>query len=105
MDPGILVPLIVFSFIFLTIRMILAHNREKAARKLEAQARTSEGGSLRTSELKALVREAVEEANAPLVDRIEAIEHRLEAQEHSRLLPVESEWLEELEVEEPVRVK
>ena len=64
MDADIFIPLIIFAFIFMTLRMILLHRRETLARKLEARAPVSESGSLRTSELKALIREAVEEAVA-----------------------------------------
>ncbi len=38
----------------------------------------SPGNSLGTSEFKALIREAVEEANEPLLDRLETLEARLD---------------------------
>ncbi len=103
MDEDIFIPLIFFTFVFLTIRMILAHNREKTARKLEAHSRTSEGGSLRTSELKALIREAVEEANEPLMERVEALEARLG--DAPRLLTDGEALLEPMQVEEPASAR
>ena len=43
------------------------------------------GNSLGTSELKALIREAVEEANEPLLDRFETLEARLDTVVEPRL--------------------
>ena len=68
---NILIPLFVFTFIYLTIKMFLDH--KKATR--------SRGGgeaerSLEMNELKTLIREAVQEAQVPLLDRIEALEGR-----------------------------
>ncbi len=97
MDEDIFIPLIFFAFIFMTVRMILLHRRQTLAKKLEAQTSTTESGSLRTSELKTLIREAVEEANIPLVERVEAIEHLLE-HDAPRLL-AEPDMLEPIEVD------
>jgi hypothetical protein len=79
MEEEIIIPLIIFSFIALVIKMSLDY-----AKWRRTHDRPSEQG-LRTSELKALIREAVEEANAPLVARLEALE-MLEAGEEELLL-------------------
>lgn len=67
---------IIFGFVALIVKMGLEHDRQK----LEARQGAGEG-SLKTSELKALLREAVAEANAPLVERLERLEDRLGAPE------------------------
>ncbi len=68
---NILIPLFVFSFIYLTIKMILDYNKSKMERT-SAEANRS----LAMGELKTLIREAVEEAQAPLLARLEALEGR-----------------------------
>ena len=72
MDEDIAIPAIVFSFILAFAWMVLGYFKSK--HKLGPSGESS----LRTSELKVLMREAVEEANAPLVARIEALEDRLD---------------------------
>lgn len=55
--------------------------------KWEARQRgASPDNSLPTSELKMLIREAMDEANAPLVERIEALEARSDTPAHAPLL-------------------
>ncbi|WP_457652081.1 hypothetical protein [Rhodocaloribacter sp.] len=67
----ILIPLFAFSFVYLTIKMILDYKKSKLNRL------SGEGDrSLEMSELKALIREAVEEAQEPLFARLEALEER-----------------------------
>ncbi len=95
-EAVVLIVAIVFASVFGIAAMILS--------TIKARYKTKDA-SLRTSDLEALMRRAVEEANAPLMERIDAIEHRLEAQERPLLLPAEPELLDEIEVEDPVRVK
>lgn len=64
---------IVFGFVSLIVKMNLDFQREKMGRLPGAEA------GLRTSELKALIREAVEEANRPLLDRLDDLEAQLES--------------------------
>ena len=71
------------------VSMILKYLRE--------QSEGLGGPSLTTSELEAMMRRAVEEANAPLLGRVEAIEERLEAL--PRLAAHGDEWLDEEEPE------
>lgn len=88
MDADIFVPLIIFTFLFLSLKTFLGYRQAK----LEHSPRTAEGeGSLRTSELKALIREAVEEANEPLLARLEALEDR-EGPTSRLLPPAEDLW-------------
>lgn len=96
MDEDIIIPFIVFTFIFAMVAMVLAHVRWKAQHNLDAMGK--EGTSMGTSELKALMREAVEEANAPLLDRIAQLEEQLD---ETLLLPAATDRLDE-ETEEPV---
>jgi hypothetical protein len=91
MEEDIIVPLIVFTFIFAMVALIMAQVRWSARHKMEAQGK--EGTSLGTSELKALMREAVEEANEPLLARIEQLEH--ERVEAPRQLPAAEKRLDE----------
>ncbi len=81
----ILVPLIVFSFIYLTIKTILDYKKSKRSVGSE--------NSLGMTELRALIREAVQEATAPLVGRLEM----LEEQQAEAPLPAPSKPLLELE--------
>ncbi len=67
----ILIPLFAFSFVYLTIKMILDYKKSKLNQSSGAGDR-----SLEMSELKALIREAVEEAQEPLFARLEALEER-----------------------------
>ena len=75
MNEDIVVPLIVFTFVFAMVALFMAQARWKARHKLEAQGK--DGTSLGTGELKALMREAVEEANEPLLERVHQLESEL----------------------------
>jgi len=72
---GVFVVFIVFSFITIIVKMGLDHSR---ANRL-AQGGAGAENSLRMSELKSLMREAVEEGTAVLSDRIDALEARVDA--------------------------
>ena len=74
MHPDAVILLIVLSFVLIVLKLTLSYFKAKE----RSQEGKAGGSSLKTSELKALVREAVEEANTPLVARIEALEGRLE---------------------------
>lgn len=85
MDEDILIPLIVFSFILAMVWMILNHARWKHQHK--ASGSTDEGKSLRTSELKAMMMEAVAEANRPLHERIAHLEDQVRTLDRRSLPP------------------
>ena len=91
MDEDIFIPIIVFSFILSLVYMILHHSKWKYKQKQEA-ARAA-GSSLRTSELKEIMREAVEEATAPLAERVQALEAQLRSLETPRLMPAQQDDL------------
>ena len=107
MDEDIIIPIIVFSFILSLVWMILNHFRWRQKQKLEAT--KASGNSLRTSELKDIMREAVVEATMPLADRIDALEAQLRRSDTPRLMPAQrDELLEELrqspeEIAEPAK--
>lgn len=98
----ILVPLIIFSFIFLMVNTFVGYFKWKKEHESRTHG-TGEESGLRTSELKALLREAVEEANAPLIERIEALEAELAEQHRPRLLPAQP-LLADFEEPEPARL-
>ncbi len=62
---------------------------------IKARYKTKES-SLRTSDLEEIMRRVVREANAPLIERVEAIEARLDA---PRLLTEGTPLLESLDIE------
>ena len=107
MDEDIVIPLIVFSFILSLIWMILSHSKWKYKQQQEI-ARASDN-SLRTSELKELMREAVEEATEPLTMQIQALEAQLRELKVPRLMPARNDALREdidpvdEEIQEPSR--
>lgn len=80
---GVLIIFIVFSFVAFIVKMGLDHENQK--RKLD-QGRQGDN-SMRMSELKMVIREAIEEANAPISDRLSALENRLEWIDTTNLLP------------------
>lgn len=82
---AVFIVFIVFGFGFLTIKTLVSYAKWRGERKAVKE------GSLRTSELKQLMREAVDEANAPLHQRIDRLEGLLEEQHRPRLLPLEDE--------------
>lgn len=73
----ILVPLIVFGFIALIVKMALDFARWKKMHSGGALAEGKADNSLGTTELKMLIQEAVQNANQPLLDRIEHLEGEL----------------------------
>lgn len=75
MNFAILIPIVLFSIIALIVKWSLDHSKWKIQHQSGV---ASTDNSLRTSELKAFIREAVEEANAPLTERVEALEVRLD---------------------------
>ncbi len=76
----ILVPLIIFTFIYLTIRMILEYRKSKSS-----PAALPDDKSMGVSELQSAITAAVEEAVAPLMLRL----GELEARDPVRTLPQE----------------
>jgi len=82
---AVFIVFIVFGFGFLTVKTLVSFAKWRTERKAVSE------GSLRTSELKQLVRDAVDEANAPLHQRIDRLEGLLEEQQRPRLLPLEDE--------------
>lgn len=78
---GVLIVLIVFSFIFLVTKMGLEHNKQKE--RLPASAYSD--ASITTSELRAMIKGAVAEAQVPLEERFEEIERRIEHLDRPRL--------------------
>lgn len=80
MEP-ILATLIVFGFAAFIVKMGIDYSKWKR------QHASGEGAtSMRTSELQELVREAVEEANAPLRERLDALQQQLEEQRTPSLM-------------------
>jgi len=73
MTPVLIVAL-VFTFVIIVTRMGMEHEKEKI--RLKSGVTTDK--SLVMSELRQLIREAVEEANEPLVARVKAIESELD---------------------------
>ncbi len=105
MDEDIFIPILVFSFILSLVWMILNHSKWKHKQREETQ--RASGNSLGTSELKDMMRQAVIEANRPLVERIAVLEAELRQAKAPRLRPAQHDpMLEELhqtreEVPEP----
>ncbi len=83
MSFAILIPIVFFSIIALIVKWSLDHSKWKLQHQ---SGDASTDNSLRTSELKAFIREAVEEANAPLTERVEALEARLDTPARQPLL-------------------
>ena len=71
-----LIPIVFFTIIALIVKWSLDYSKWKLQHDSGGPPADS---SLRTSELKALIREAVEEANEPLAQRLDALEARLDA--------------------------
>lgn len=75
----ILVPLIVFGFVALIVKMSLDYSKWKQVHR-EGRGMIDEGSSdksMGVSELQNLIEEAVHNANSPLVERISNLEHQL----------------------------
>jgi hypothetical protein len=73
---GILIPITLFVVIAFIVKWSLDHDKWK---KEFAQGGSGADNSLRMSELQAMIQEAVDEANAPLLARLEDLESRLDA--------------------------
>ena len=104
MNFAILIPIVLFSIIALIVKWSLDHSKWKLQHQ---SGDASTDNSLRTSELKAFIREAVEEANAPLTERVEALEARLDTPaRHAPLLdaPLEAYETETTPVAQKQRV-
>ncbi len=104
MNFAILIPIVLFSIIALIVKWSLDHSKWKIQHRSGG---ASTDNSLRTSELRALIREAVEEANAPLTERVEALEARLDTPaRHTPLLdaPLEAYEAETTPVAQKQRV-
>ncbi len=99
--PEEIAVIIVFSIIAGTLLAII-----KAVlnyKSSQQQAMPGRGGSALTAgELRDLMREAVEEANAPLVERLDAVEAGLDALAQPRLAPAREAPLLEAPLEEAV---
>ena len=76
---AIIIPLAGICFVLLIVKMSIDHSKWKQLhRDMPAGEREAgEGKSLAVSELKALIQEAVEEANTPLASRLDQLEERL----------------------------
>lgn len=70
---GVLIVLIVFTFTAFIVKMGLDHEREKRSFRP-----SNSNNSLTTSELKQLIRDAVDDANVDLQRRLDTLERQLE---------------------------
>ncbi len=86
MEPVLIVAIIFASLIAMT-KMSIDHARWKLSNRQrpELPAGSVSGESLTTSELRLLIKQAVEQANQPLRDRIDELEEELVA--HRALSP------------------
>ena len=95
MEEEIVMLVIFFSSILMLVWMILNYRKWKLTHAPKRG--KSEDNSLGLSELKELMREAVEEGTEPLLERIEALEEELRRVETPRLMPAQrDDMLEEL---------
>ncbi len=85
MEEEVIVTLIVFSALLIFMKMILDYRRDKL--QIRNARQEGEGRSLGTSELQGLIREAVEEANAPLLEQISLLEAQLRSLKRPKELP------------------
>ncbi len=75
---AILVPLIVFGFVALVVKMSLDYSKWNEVHR-SGRGTLSEGdNSMGASELRHLIEEAVHNANAPLIDRISLLESQMD---------------------------
>ena len=72
--PGFIIVAIVFASTLGLVKMGLDYSK---AVKLQESQRSSDDRSLKTSELQALIREAVKDEVGPLSDRIDRIEQKM----------------------------
>lgn len=81
--PGILIPILglIFWFVYTMVRQKQKFELEKLDRMGKVASVSSAGededASLTTTELESMIQAAVERANQPIVDRVDAIERRL----------------------------
>ena len=95
MDEDIVIPFLIMSFFFAMTWLILNYRKWKYLQRNKE--RSESDNSMGLSELKDVMREAVEEANEPLLERIEALEAELRRADAPRLMPAQrDEMLEEL---------
>jgi len=73
---GILIPITFFIIIAFIVHRGLEHSKWK---KEFERGGSGADNSLRVSELQVMIQEAVDEANTPLLARLEALETRLDA--------------------------
>ncbi len=99
MDEDIAIPLIVFTFLFSMTFLVVNYLKYRVQHQ---KGDTTEDNSLRMSELKEVMREAVYEANAPLLARLEMLEDQVRHRRKAPRLPSASSapLLEELEEED-----
>lgn len=95
------IPIAFFGTVLLIVRWSLEYSKWKKGYREQSMPADN---SLGMSELKMIIHEAVEEANEPLLDRIEAIEARLDTLAEPRLTaarhaPLLDEALDAYEVE------
>ena len=93
MDLVFLVPVAFFATIAFIVKWSLEYSRWK---RQYDQGDAPVGNSLGIGELRALIREAVEEANEPLLDRVEALEERLDTLAQPRLTTTHASLLNDL---------
>ncbi len=93
MQEEIVIPIIVFSFVLAMVGMFLQYFKWR--QKYRAEQGNTEGSSLRASELQAMMQEAVEDAQAPLLARIEVLQEEIRRVGRA-LPPAEASLLEEL---------
>ncbi len=92
----VIIVLIVFGFAFAVIKLGIDYAKEKD----RSRRSPANGSSLKASELKALVEEAVEDV---IDERFEKLERQLEAMREPRLLPAgrQNDDLEDIKPESP----
>lgn len=94
-DPAVLIPLVVLAFVLLLVGMVLNYRKWKLQHNQAALHSGDE--SLTTSELTALMQEAVANATLPLAERIELLEGRVEQLAQRPLPPARGERLAPLQ--------
>ena len=99
MDEEFFIPIVFFSFILSLVWMILNYRKWRFQHKQENE--QAARNSLGTSELKDLMRQAVSEANTPLLERIEMLEAELRQAKAPRLTPAQRDSM--LEDARPTR--
>jgi len=96
MELVFLIPIVALAAGTFIVKMALDHSRWK---RQYDRGHVAPENSLGTGELKAIIREAVEEANEPLLGRIEALETRLDTLGEPRPTPLLDEALDAFETD------